>query len=642
MNILPLHTIQDPRTLLALASGFAKAKKYEDAKNALEHANLIKPTAENYYNIGVIHELLGAHTSATDAFIKAIEMDESMLLAWEALGKAYTNRQMYEHAALIFSKIAKENPRENRFRHYLSLNLKEMTMVTFEPAFREALLLCLETEGIQTEYLTRAFFVTFTLDPRMAPIVSDIRINDYATYEASMSVDKLKIYQDPLFILGLTRILMCANDHEQLIVFLRRYLLTKFATAPESMVMFGDIARAINAQCFLNEYIYDVTADELTLVNTLISRLQTQHDWTSETSMALSLIGCYIPLIGLRGKTPLLSDKLLKAALKRDKFLNLNNILEKQILDIEEERQIAQTIPRLMPDKDKTMSGVSAAVKAMYEENPYPRWQFASTESNKPPSYIDVESLRKPKTPLKILNAGCGTGKHAVITYNTFPDDDITAIDLSFASLAYAIRQTRKMGIKNIKFYQANILDLKHYSEKFDVIESAGVLHHLEDPFEGWQNLANLLNPGGYMMIGLYSEYARTAVVQCRTLIEKEHFPATREGIRACRAHIRALPNGDPTKKIAQISDFFATSPCRDLIFHVQEHRFTIPKIKDYLDRLGLEFVAFQAPTANIKADYLNDYPDDPTLKNLENWDNYEKRNPDTFVTMYQFWCRKK
>ena len=47
--------------------------------------------------------------------------------------------------------------------------------------------------------------------------------------------------------------------------------------------------------------------------------------------------------------------------------------------------------------------------------------------------------------------------------------------------------------------------------------------------------MADHLKPGGYMMIGLYSEYARQNVVAGRKFVEDNNFPATIEGIRACR-----------------------------------------------------------------------------------------------------------
>jgi hypothetical protein len=68
-------------------------------------------------------------------------------------------------------------------------------------------------------------------------------------------------------------------------------------------------------------------------------------------------------------------------------------------------------------------------------------------------------------------------------------------------------------------------------------------------------------------------------------------------------------------------------STLRDLLFHVQEHRFTIPQIDASLTQLGLVFCGFE----NKKV-----------LYDLEKWDTFEKENPRTFATMYQFWCQKE
>ena len=50
----------------------------------------------------------------------------------------------------------------------------------------------------------------------------------------------------------------------------------------------------------------------------------------------------------------------------------------------------------------------------------------------------------------------------------------------------------------------------------------------------------------------------------------------------------------DHHKKVLAVPDFYSVSELRDLLFHVQEHRFTIPQLKEYLDTLGLSFVALR------------------------------------------------
>ena len=69
------------------------------------------------------------------------------------------------------------------------------------------------------------------------------------------------------------------------------------------------------------------------------------------------------------------------------------------------------------------------------------------------------------------------------------PNSAVTAVDLSRASLAYAQRKTSELGITNVKYLQADILNLGELGQGFDIIESAGVLHHMNDPMAGWRVL---------------------------------------------------------------------------------------------------------------------------------------------------------
>jgi hypothetical protein len=74
-------------------------------------------------------------------------------------------------------------------------------------------------------------------------------------------------------------------------------------------------------------------------------------------------------------------------------------------------------------------------------------------------------------------------------------------------------------------------------------------------------------------------------------------------------------------------------------MFHVQEHRFTIPEIFKILKNQNLEFLGFT--DLLIKDKFLKLFPYDKKNISLENWNQFEISNPDTFSNMYQFWVRK-
>jgi SAM-dependent methyltransferase len=221
-------------------------------------------------------------------------------------------------------------------------------------------------------------------------------------------------------------------------------------------------------------------------------------------------------------------------------------------------------------------------------------------------------------------------------------DSRILAIDLSRASLGYAARRAQDIGIRNVEFAQADILELGRFDERFDVIECTGVLHHLNDPVAGWRVLIGLLAPGGKMKVGLYSETARRGAAAARRLIAERGFAADLQGMRAARAAILALRRDDPARMVTRTVDFYTRSGCRDLLFHVQEHRYTLSRIEAILADLALEFLGFEFETEAALLEYRREFPLDLAATSLANWSEFETRHPDTFNAMYQFWVTPK
>ena len=289
---------------------------------------------------------------------------------------------------------------------------------------------------------------------------------------------------------------------------------------------------------------------------------------------------------------------------------------------------------------------VSSKVRQQYEESPYPRWVNEGLRLT-PVSISEVineinlklfsNNIIEVDAP-DILVAGCGTGQHSIGTAKRFKGSKVLAIDLSLSSLAYAKRKTDELGIKNIEYMHADILDCTQLNKKFNIIESAGVLHHMDNPMAGWKVLTECLKPGGIMKIGLYSELARQDIVKVRQEIHE--LPASLS-FQEMRRFRRTLMESDKShhKFIKNITDFYSLSTLRDLLFHVQEHRFTIPQIKACLAELGLEFCGFEEPS--IVSHFRQTSKDKDDLYDLDKWQAYEEVNPRAFAGMYQFWCQK-
>ena len=97
---------------------------------------------------------------------------------------------------------------------------------------------------------------------------------------------------------------------------------------------------------------------------------------------------------------------------------------------------------------------------------------------------------------------------------------------------------------------------------------------------------------------------------------------------------------GTPQRIIAGTSDFFSTSECRDLLFHVQEHNLSLPQIADFIGANALTFLGFEGCATGYQR-YAQLFPDDPAMADLARWARIESENPRLFFNMYQFWIQK-
>jgi tetratricopeptide (TPR) repeat protein/2-polyprenyl-3-methyl-5-hydroxy-6-metoxy-1,4-benzoquinol methylase len=394
-----------------------------------------------------------------------------------------------------------------------------------------------------------------------------------------------------------------------------------------------DFCCALARQCFLNEQVFAHTDEELTLARDLRdSVVAALASNATIPELHLAVVASYFPLHSLPGAEQLAARAWSEA---------MTAVIVQQVSEPAQERQLRAAIPALT----EIENDVSRRVQQQYEENPYPRW--AKSEPPGPPLPFEqylrrklpaavFHSLGKPQ--IDLLIAGCGTGQHAIETAQRFASANVLAVDLSRTSLAYAQRKTLELGRGNIAYGQADILKLGALGRTFDVIESSGVLHHLAEPFAGWRALLSLLRPGGFMTIGLYSEIARAEIVAARAFIAERGYGSTAEDIRKCRQEL--LDDSKRFAKIVESADFFSTSGCRDLLFHVQEHRLTIPQIATFLADNDLAFIGFDLDLATPQR-YRARFPGDMAMTDLASWDVFEREHPDTFAGMYQFWVQK-
>lgn len=453
------------------------------------------------------------------------------------------------------------------------------------------------------------------------------------------ATDMAALAGDPLFCALLDAAPVCDNEMEQFLTLARSALLD---TAAEMGIPGEDAGAVLNFagslahQCFVNEYVFSHTDDEIRKARDLRDALVVALETDSPVpDIWPVVVGAYFPLCAL---------PLMNRLLDRQWPDVVTAVLVQQLVEPAEEQRLRATIPCLTVIEDE----VSLLVQSQYEENPYPRWvKTAPAGVARPVARYLGEmfplarfSDRSASRDVDVLIAGCGTGEQSIETAQRLQGARVLAVDLSMSSLCYAKRKTRELGLTSIEYAQADLMKLSSVGRSFDVIESVGVLHHLADPWAGWTVLLSLLRPGGFMRLGFYSEVARRNIVKVQSLLAERGYGATADEVRRCRQDLVHLNKSQDFGSTLKSADFFSTSTCRDLLLHVQEHRMALTGINAFLRKNELTFLGFEAGPDVLHA-YRQMFPADHAATNLEQWQVFEHDNPDTFLGMYQFWIQK-
>jgi tetratricopeptide (TPR) repeat protein/2-polyprenyl-3-methyl-5-hydroxy-6-metoxy-1,4-benzoquinol methylase len=599
-------------------------------------------------NLGLFLFALGDVEAAAHQLETALRTRNDFSEAHASLGRIRLARGQLREALACFHKAARLQPENPIYLQYISdvLNLKPDAYppdALNDGRLVEDLKQCLATETIDTKGACSAVSHLLVQREPIGPWLARACVDDYdAIYNGLQSGKLSDLLNHPLLLHLMKSSIISFFGLEILLTLVRRTFLQLSIEAPHFLQKSPEAIAFLYAmahQCFLNEYAWFISSEESVWLNEL-ERAAVEFSFCSnpDNRSMLALLASYQPLFRLTW-----ARRLTHAA---QSFVDeqFKVLIRRQIDEPLEEMRIRDTIPVLAPIKNPH----SISVQAQYEDNPYPRWQGVKHLPTVPfISFLKTicpgtqhDSLKLPSRP-SVLIAGCGSGQHAVQSAFMYKNADILALDISRASLAYGIRMARSFNTSRIRFMQGDILSLAEQKRQFHVIECVGVLHHLQDPREGLRILTETLHPDGIMFIGLYSEMARADLTAARNWVKEKNYATTPDGIRRCRRDIMQMPQDDLLTHCMGIKDFYSTSECRDMLFHVHEQMFTLPRIKRMLDFLGLQFLGFQTENPLLIEDYRNTFPHDPAATSLENWHLYELTHPHAFIGMYQFYVKK-
>lgn len=612
-----------------LGNTFLELGKLDQAEASHRRAITLNPDlAVAHYNLGNVLSESGRLRMAQASYEKAITLKPDFAAAYSNLGNTLVQHGELMEAISAHSQAIKLSPDSIDFLANLGSALNGMVFTAPNRKLYPNLLKLLTTENIvRPADITASILSLLKHDPLITRLLTDQQaLKDFTgVINAIEILDKFPVLHHLMRLSALTDL-----DFEELFRAMRKTLLVNVDKNNATPVLINFLS-TLSLHCFINEYIYSQTDEEARLIKQLESKIAKAVLLRQQPELCeLLCLASYHPLIQYDwSRNPHLLDQEPEIQLR-------------QIDEPLAERVIAQQIPAL----GEISHDISQKVREQYEQNPYPRWIRTKVASKGRPVGKVCDELKlslhhdgiKEVLNPEILIAGCGTGQHSISTASRFSNCNVTAVDLSLASLAYAKRKTIELGIDNIIYLQSDILALHQLKKEFDVVECCGVLHHMEDPMDGWRVLTDLLKRGGLMKVALYSELARRNIVKARKTIELSTVRATEAEIIEFRRAVGNSSNED-YRQIAKFGDFFSLSGARDLLFNVQEHRFSISQIQECISQLGLKFCGFEDRHAITS--FRQFFDDDSDAYDLNLWDQLEHQKPDIFAGMYQFWCQK-
>jgi SAM-dependent methyltransferase len=156
---------------------------------------------------------------------------------------------------------------------------------------------------------------------------------------------------------------------------------------------------------------------------------------------------------------------------------------------------------------------VTEIVKEFYEKTPFPNYEDTDDLAaflQKARRGVFAQLLdRQIPFGTRVLECGCGTGQ--LSNFLSIAHRTVFGTDICLNSLRLANAFKQRNGLSRVHFLQMNLFRPVFEPASFDVVISNGVLHSTSDTYLGFQSLARLVKPGGYLIIGLYHRYGRLA-----------------------------------------------------------------------------------------------------------------------------------
>lgn len=596
-----------------------------------------KPTAADFLNQGNTAFRGGRFFLAAQAFETARKMEPRNAATLFNLACAKERTGDIPEAATLLTQAARFRPQWPDPAQRLAVLLGRYTIDTAKGLDPHGLLACFAYDSIDQRVLAVIAMDYLRDTTSLGQAVKNAWDGDPDEVARNMILSRTDgVLHDRLMLVALSAGPIQDIRLETLLTAIRRIALLEVPPERFEDKTFTAFLLALIRQSMANDYVFAVSETELAKLKDITANWHNSllDDPQQIRQLMLRLLYEDPGLIGL--------SELTLEDCRRLRPRGLGDLLA----EWQEERLRLLRLAEEIPASGEISNATSRKVAGQYELHPYPRWRSLQMpdENSAPKTYrrfFSKDQLSFMDKPFKVLIAGCGTGQQAVAAAKRYgPNGDVLAIDLSKASLAYAKARSDDFGVANLRFLQADILEFANSDEgPFDVIESVGVLHHMEDPFKGWRVLTDLLRPGGLMLTGLYSAVARGHLAELRGRSDYPGAGCDSATARQYRASLIAARDGQAAQ-ITASQDFYSLNEFRDLLLHEHERPMRLPEIESFLKDHRLTFRGFQLPSP-LTAHFLQNSKGESLPGSFNAWAAYEEQYPQTFGMMYNLWCEK-
>jgi SAM-dependent methyltransferase len=189
---------------------------------------------------------------------------------------------------------------------------------------------------------------------------------------------------------------------------------------------------------------------------------------------------------------------------------------------------------------------------------------------------------------LNILIAGCGTQQAAILAKQN-PNHSFIGIDLSANSIAHQKKLIEKHNIKNLTLICEDFRKVE-LKEKFNLIISSGVIHHLDDPGSALEYFNNNLTEEGVISLMVYGNQSSYAINEIKGALTSLKLDHNKDSIDCIRNLFDRINPNHPAKIFLQdYNDINYDAGVVDMFLHKSEKFFSIKELIILLCKYNLK-----------------------------------------------------